>query len=74
MVNQKSSEKRDDSDKIWSLTLWVALKDIDENMGPLRFVKESHGRRYHLKMVPITDTTFWQNPFANKYKKINNSL
>jgi non-heme Fe2+,alpha-ketoglutarate-dependent halogenase len=64
-LKQSSSELAPDQSKFWNMTLWVALHDIDENMGPLRFLKGTHKKRFPVRMSPLTESDFWQDPFAN---------
>lgn len=59
------SEMAPDQSDFWNMTLWVALNDIDENMGPLRILKGSHKKRYPVRMGLLTESDFWQDPFAN---------
>ncbi|HEX3147241.1 MAG TPA: phytanoyl-CoA dioxygenase family protein [Gemmataceae bacterium] len=47
----------------WNLTAWIALVDIDESMGPIRFALGSHRRHYPITMAPLTKTEFWHDPF-----------
>lgn len=61
---QKSGPAPDQSD-FWNISVWIALSDVDEDMGPLRFISGSHKVRYPVRMEPITKSDFWQNPFAN---------
>ena len=61
---QKTEPAPDQSD-FWNMTVWVALSDVDEDMGPLQFISGSHKVRYPIRMEPITKSDFWQNPFAN---------
>jgi non-heme Fe2+,alpha-ketoglutarate-dependent halogenase len=61
---QKTEPAPDQSD-FWNMTLWIALSDVDEDMGPLQFIKGSHKVRYPIRMEPMTKSDFWQSPFAN---------
>ncbi|AEE27011.1 phytanoyl-CoA dioxygenase family protein [Francisella hispaniensis] len=49
----------------WDITLWVALNDISEDMGPLRILPGSHKKRYPIRMKRLVDSDFWQNPFVD---------
>ena len=60
-----SSELAPDQSNFWNMTLWVALSDVDENMGTLKFLKGSHKKRYPVRMGSLTESDFWQDPFAN---------
>lgn len=61
---QKTESAPDQSD-FWNMTVWIALTDVDEDMGPLHFISGSHKVRYPIRMEPITKSDFWQSPFAN---------
>lgn len=65
MLKLKSSESAPDQNNFWNMTLWVALNDIDEKMGPLKILKGSHKKRFPVRMDSLTESDFWQNPFAN---------
>lgn len=65
LLSLSSSEPILQQDELWDVTLWIALNDIDESMGPLQFMKGSHKRRYPLRMGSLVESDFWQNPFAN---------
>jgi len=45
-----------------NITVWFALNDIDISMGPLRFARGTHTRRFPVEMVELTKSEFWQNP------------
>lgn len=61
---QKSEPAPDQSD-FWNMTVWIALSDVDIGMGPIQFVRGSHKVRYPIRMEPITQADFWQDPFAD---------
>jgi non-heme Fe2+,alpha-ketoglutarate-dependent halogenase len=50
-------------DDPWNVTIWFALDDIDESMGPIRFVRGSHKRHYPVAQVPLPDAAFFEDPF-----------
>ncbi|WP_158620083.1 phytanoyl-CoA dioxygenase family protein [Corallococcus sicarius] len=50
----------------WNLTVWVALDDITPDTGPLRFVRGSQKTRYPIRMVPMVDSAFFQDPFIGE--------
>jgi len=68
-LKMKNSEPAPDQSNFWNMTVWVALSDVDEDMGPLRFISGSHKVRYPIRMKPITKSDFWQNPFSNILSK-----
>lgn len=50
-------------DDPWNVTIWFALADIDESMGPMRFVRGSHRRHYPVEQVPLPQAAFFEDPF-----------
>lgn len=49
-----------------NITVWFALSDVDSNMGPLRFARGTHKKRFPIEMVELTKSEFWQNPMILK--------
>jgi non-heme Fe2+,alpha-ketoglutarate-dependent halogenase len=47
----------------WNLTVWFALTDIDDSMGPLRMSPGSQRRRFPISMAPLPESEFWHDPF-----------
>jgi non-heme Fe2+,alpha-ketoglutarate-dependent halogenase len=50
------------SQSSWNLTVWIALDDITEFMGPLRFARGTHRRRFPVEMAPMAESEFWHDP------------
>lgn len=50
------------ADGIWNLTVWIALHDIDDELGPIRFARGSNRRRFPIAMAPMTQSEFWHDP------------
>ncbi|HNN91680.1 MAG TPA: phytanoyl-CoA dioxygenase family protein [Pseudomonadota bacterium] len=50
-------------DDPWNVTIWFALEDIDETMGPIRFVRGSHKRHFPVAQVPLPEAAFFEDPF-----------
>lgn len=65
---QKTEPAPDQSD-FWNMTLWIALTDVEEDMGPLHFIPRSHKTRYPIRLESMTKCDFWQSPFANISRK-----
>lgn len=42
----------------WDLSIWFALTDATPEMGPVRFIKGSHRRKYPTELVPLTESGF----------------
>ncbi|MDC5807801.1 phytanoyl-CoA dioxygenase family protein [Vibrio europaeus] len=59
----------DNQNEFWNLTIWFALQDIDESMGPMQFIRKSYKKRYPIEMVPMVDSAFWQDPFLGLESK-----
>ena len=47
----------------WNLTVWIALDDVEADMGPIRFAQGSHARRFPITMKPLMYSEFWHDPF-----------
>ncbi|WP_294332949.1 phytanoyl-CoA dioxygenase family protein [uncultured Sphingomonas sp.] len=47
----------------WNLTVWMPLSDVDPTMGPIRFARGSHRRRFPIEMRPLTEAEFYVDPF-----------
>jgi len=61
-MNQSSSQPAPDISNFWDMTVWVALTDISDEMGPLKFLPGSHRRRYPIRMEELSKSDFWQDP------------
>lgn len=59
----------DNQNEFWNLTIWFALEDIDESMGPMQFIRKSYKKRYPIEMVSMVDSAFWQDPFLDLESK-----
>jgi non-heme Fe2+,alpha-ketoglutarate-dependent halogenase len=64
MISQTASIDAPDQSEFWNMTVWVALTNITHDMGPLRFMKGSHTRRFPVRMEKINQSDFWQDPFV----------
>lgn len=51
-------------DSAWNVTVWMPLTDVTSDMGPIRFAKGSHKRRFPITMGPLAETEFYVDPFA----------
>lgn len=58
-------EAAPDLSDFWDMTVWVALTDIEADMGVLKFLPGSHKQRYPIRMEPLPESDFWQEPFVN---------
>lgn len=56
-------------DDCWNLSVWVALVDITPQNSPMQFVTGSHKIRHAIKMVSITESAFFENPFNKLLSK-----
>jgi non-heme Fe2+,alpha-ketoglutarate-dependent halogenase len=52
-----------DLDTPWNITIWFALADIDETMGPIRFIPGSHRHHFPVEQVPFPNSAFYEDPF-----------
>jgi non-heme Fe2+,alpha-ketoglutarate-dependent halogenase len=52
-------------DSIWNLTVWVALDDVTPEMGPIRFARGTHNRRFPIEMQSLMQSEFWHDPFLD---------
>lgn len=48
----------------WDLSVWIALDDITLHNGPLRFAPGTQDTYYQVAMVPMTESSFYQDPFV----------
>lgn len=56
-------EPQVDLDLPWNITVWFALEDIDETMGPIRFIRGSHKKHYPVAQVAMNKSAFFDSPF-----------
>lgn len=56
-------------DRPWNVTVWMPLTDVTPDMGPIRFAKGSHKRRFPITMGPLAETEFYVDPFAEIKEK-----
>jgi non-haem Fe2+, alpha-ketoglutarate-dependent halogenase len=54
---------RQREDQPWNVTVWMPLSDVDETMGPIRFGRGTHKRRFPIEMRPLTEAEFYVDPF-----------
>ena len=47
----------------WNVTVWIALDDVADDMGPIRFARGTHRRRFPITMKPLLYSEFWHDPF-----------
>jgi len=64
-----SPETAPDLSDYWDITVWVALTDVEEDMGVLKILPGSHRLRYPVRLNPLPDSDFWQNPFVGIHSK-----
>ena len=50
-------------DRLWDVTVWVALADTTMDMSPLRLAKGTHKKRFPIDMVSLVDSGFFVDPF-----------
>jgi len=53
---------------IWDLTVWVALDDVTPENGPLQFAAGTNRTRVPWVKVPMTQSAFFEEPFAGLSK------
>lgn len=53
-----------DADGPWNVTIWFALDDVTEDMGPISFLRGSHARHRPVAQVPFPESAFFEAPFA----------
>ena len=56
-------------DSAWNVTVWMPLTDVTPDMGPIRFAKGSHKRRFPITMGPLAETEFYVDPFTEVKSK-----
>jgi non-haem Fe2+, alpha-ketoglutarate-dependent halogenase len=49
--------------EFWNLTIWVALHDVELELGAMQFVKGSYKHQYPIDMISMVESAFWQDPF-----------
>jgi len=54
---------------IWDLTVWVALDDVTAENGPLQFAAGTNRTRVPWIKVPMTQSAFYEEPFAGLSKE-----
>jgi non-haem Fe2+, alpha-ketoglutarate-dependent halogenase len=54
---------------IWDLTVWVALDDVTPENGPLQFAAGTNRTRVPWVKVPMTQSAFYEEPFAGLPKE-----
>jgi non-haem Fe2+, alpha-ketoglutarate-dependent halogenase len=54
---------REHEEQPWNVTVWMPLSDVDETMGPIRFGRGTHKRRFPIEMRPLTEAEFYVDPF-----------
>ncbi len=64
-----SPETAPDLSDFWDITVWIALTDIEKDMGVLKILPGSHRLRYPVRMDPLPDSDFWQDPFVRIHSK-----
>lgn len=47
----------------WNVTVWIALDEVTPEMGPVRFARGTHRRRFPITMKPLMYSEFWHDPF-----------
>jgi non-heme Fe2+,alpha-ketoglutarate-dependent halogenase len=62
-IRQTAPETAPDLSDYWDITIWVALTDIVADRGVLRFLPGSNKLRYPIRMEPLPESDFWQDPF-----------
>ncbi|WCM26240.1 phytanoyl-CoA dioxygenase family protein [Sphingomonas sp. QA11] len=56
-------------DSAWNVTVWMPLTDVTPDMGPMRFARGSHKRRFPIRMGPLAETEFYVDPFTEVTSK-----
>lgn len=56
-------------DDKWNISVWVALDDIAIERSPMVFLNGSHKTRHEIKMVSITESAFFEDPFLSAESK-----
>ncbi|MCB9791355.1 MAG: phytanoyl-CoA dioxygenase family protein [Alphaproteobacteria bacterium] len=49
----------------WDITLWIALTDVTEAMGPLRMIRGSQNKMMPSAQVPLPEAVFFDPAFKN---------
>ncbi len=60
----ESPQAAPDLSDFWDMTVWVALSEMQSDMGPLHFLPGSHRTLHPLRLVPLLESDFWQDPFV----------
>jgi non-heme Fe2+,alpha-ketoglutarate-dependent halogenase len=63
--NDKPSLKptKEFEQEFWNLTIWVALHDVELELGAMQFIRGSYKHRYPIDMISMVESAFWQDPF-----------
>ncbi|MFK7905947.1 MAG: phytanoyl-CoA dioxygenase family protein [Chitinophagales bacterium] len=51
-------------EECWDLTVWVALCDVELNMGPLKFARGTNNKRFTEVVTPMYESEFFVDPFV----------
>lgn len=48
----------------WNVTIWFALVDVAEEMGPIQFIRGSHNHQYPVAQVAMPESAFFDPTFG----------